>query len=141
MLDSSSLQKAVTQLEASLGYLRSESARRDGGLRTQFRAAAIQAFEYTYELGVRMIRRQLGEIVANPGELHEIDFLDLMRRAADAGLIRAAPPFRVYREKRAVTSDSFLDSRAEEIIAVLDDVVADMHFLLAELDRRNRGFV
>ncbi len=139
MLDSSSLQKAVAQLETSLGYLRSESARRDSGLRTQFRAAAIQAFEYTYELGVRMIRRQLGEIVANPGELHEINFLDLMRRAADAGLIRTAPPFRVYREKRNVTSHAYDEARAEEVVAALDDFVADMRFLLGELERRNRA--
>jgi len=139
MLDYSSLQKAVAQLETSLGYLRSDAAGRDPGLRTQFRAATIKAFEYTYELGVRMIRRQLNEIVANPGELHEINFLDLMRRAADAGLVRAAPPFRVYREKRNITSHAYDEARAEEVVAGLDDFVADMRFLLGELERRNRA--
>ena len=33
-----------------------------------------------------MIRRQLSEIVANPQELSQLTFADMMRAAADAGL-------------------------------------------------------
>ncbi len=139
MLDVTPFEKALSQLETSLGYLRSEASRTDPGLRTQFRAAAIQAFEFTYEMAVRMIRRQLGEIVANPGELREINFLDLIRRAADAGLVREVPPFRIYRERRNITSHAYDEARAEEVVGVLDAFVADMRFLLDELRRRNRA--
>ena len=58
-LDYSSLAQAVIQLQKSLDYLHSDLAREDSGLREQFRAATIKAFEYSYELAVKMIRRQL----------------------------------------------------------------------------------
>ena len=93
-LDYSSLEGAVAQLQKSFDYLHSDLARKDAQLREQFRAATIQAFEFSYELAIKAIRRQLALIVANPGELHEIDFADLMRDAADAGIVRDAPVIR-----------------------------------------------
>lgn len=103
-LDTSAFEDALGQLETSLGYLNSDLARRDAGLRKQFRAATIQAFEYNYDLAARMVRRQLAQIVLNPSELRAMPFMDLMRTAADSGLIRDARPFHLYREKRNITS-------------------------------------
>jgi nucleotidyltransferase substrate binding protein (TIGR01987 family) len=137
MLDYSPLENALTQLEKSLGYLNSAAARRDPELRKQFRAATVQAFEFTYELAMKMIRRQLAEISTNPAELPQLPFMDFIRAAADAGLVRKAPPFRVYREKRNITTDTYNEQRAEEVVAGLDQFVADMRFVLAELKRRN----
>ena len=139
MIDCSAFEKALVQLEESLGYLNSELSRKDAGLRRQFRAATIQAFEYTYELGTKMLLRQLGEIVANPAELRQMAFLDLIRTAADAGLVRAFPPFRVYREKRNSTTHTYDEAKAEDVLSVMDPFLQDMRFLLAELKRRNRA--
>ena len=47
-LDLSSLKKAIGQLEQSLYYYHSDIVQRDPGLILQLRAAAIQAFEFTY---------------------------------------------------------------------------------------------
>ena len=92
MLDTSSLRNALGQLETSLAYLRSEASQQDPGLRRQFRAAVIQAFEFTYELAIRMTRRQLAEIVATPADLREMAFVadvrflrDALARRNDAG--------------------------------------------------------
>jgi len=136
MLDASSLSRALAQLEASLRYLRSDASGADLELRKQFRAACIQAFEFTYELAIRMIRRQLMEIVANPGALRELAFMDLMRTAAEAGLVRDAPPFRLYRERRNITSHSYNEQTAEQVLAGIDDFVVDVRYLLAALERR-----
>ena len=56
-LDLSALRDALTALNVSLGYLDSDAAA-DPGLRDQFRAAAIQAFECTYELAFKFMKRQ-----------------------------------------------------------------------------------
>jgi nucleotidyltransferase substrate binding protein (TIGR01987 family) len=130
-------EKALTQLEKSLSYLKSELARQDDELRQQFRAAAIQAFEYTYELSVKMLRRQLEQILANPAELREMAFMDLIRTAAEAGLVKDVAAFRIYREMRNITSYTYDENKAEQILAVLDQFVRDMHFILSELGRRN----
>ena len=137
-LDYSSLESAVAQLQRSFDYLHSELAREDSGLYEQFRAAAIQAFEFSYDLAIRMIRKQLAQIVANPDALREMDFADLMRDAANAGIIRDPPSYMRYRELRNATSHTYNAEWAEETVDVADEFLRDMRFLLQELRERNR---
>ena len=138
-LDFSSLESAVAQLQKSFDYLHSDLARSDADLREQFRAATIQAFEFSYELAIRMIRRQLALIVANPDELREMDFADLMRDAADSGIIRDAPSYVRYREMRNRTSHAYNADQAEQTVAAMDEFLHDMRLLLEELRERNRA--
>ncbi|MFA4985924.1 MAG: HI0074 family nucleotidyltransferase substrate-binding subunit [Candidatus Brocadiia bacterium] len=137
VLDCSAFENAISQLEKSMSYLNSDASRNDSNLRDQFRAAVIQAFEFTYELGTKMIRRQLGQIAANPGELREMNFLDLIRTAADAGLVRSVPPFKVYREMRNLTAHTYDGAKAEMVLSSMSSFLEDMRFLLGELQRRN----
>jgi len=136
-LDYSSLESAVAQLQRSFDYLHGDLARTDSDLREQFRAATIQAFEFTYELAVKMVQRQLAQIVANPDALREMDFADRMRDAADAGIVRDAPSYVRYRELRNKTSHTYDADRAEETVSVIDEFLRDVRFLLQELQKRN----
>ena len=136
-LDISSFEKALRQLQRSLDYFHSDLAREDEGLREQFRAATIQAFEYSYELGMKMLRRQLEQIAANPAEIREMVFMEMIRTGAEAGLVRQVSLYRVFREKRNLTSHTYDVARAEEVLAVLPEFVDEMHFLRDELKRRN----
>ncbi len=136
-LSYSAFEKALAQLETSLRYLHSEASGHDPELRKQFRAASIQAFEYTYELGTKMILRQLEQIVPAPSGLRELNFRDLIRTAADAGLVREAPPFWLYREKRNITSHAYNEAKAEEVLTVIEPFARDMHFVLEQLKKRN----
>ena len=136
-LDYSALEDAIAQLQRSFDYLHGDLARTDSGLREQFRAATIQAFEFTYELAVKMIQRQLAQIAANPDALREMDFADRMRDAADAGIVRDAMPYTRYRELRNKTSHTYDADRAEETVLVIDEFLRDVRFLLQELQKRN----
>jgi len=136
-LDISPFEKALSQLERSLEYLHSDLAQRDEGLREQFRAATIQAFEFSYELGTKMLRRQLEQISANPAEIRSMAFMDMVRTGAEAGLVREVPQYRIFRDKRNMTSHTYDEAKAEEVLEVLDDFVEEMHFLRDELKRRN----
>ena len=136
-LDSSPLASAVEQLQRSFDYLHGDLASADSGLREQFRAATIQAFEFTYELAVKMIQRQLAQIVANPEALRNMDFADLMRDAADAGIVRDALPYIRYRELRNKTSHTYDADRAEETVSVIHEFLRDMRLLLQELRKHN----
>ena len=136
-LDYSSLESAVAQLQRSFDFLHGDLARTDPDLREQFRAATIQAFEFTYELAVKMIQRQLAQIVANPDALREMDFADRMRDAADAGIVRDAPSYVRYRELRNKTSHTYDADRAEKTVSVIDEFLRDVRFLLQELQKRN----
>jgi nucleotidyltransferase substrate binding protein (TIGR01987 family) len=138
-LDLTSLEKALSQLELSLSYLRSELAAGDPGLRAQFRAAAIQGFEYTYELAVKMIRRQMAQISAVPAELAEMTFKDLIREAADAGLVVDPESFFLYREIRNLTAHTYDEAKADKVIGTLNGFRKDVLVLLKELKRRNHA--
>jgi nucleotidyltransferase substrate binding protein (TIGR01987 family) len=138
-LDLTVLEKALGQLEQSLSYLRSDLAARDSGLRGQFRAAAIQAFEFTYELSVKMIRRQLAQISAVPAELAEMAYRDLIREAADAGLVVDPESFFLYREIRNITAHTYDEAKAERVLSVLEGFRKDVLVLVKELKRRNHA--
>ena len=138
-IDVSPLERAAAQLRRSLDYLHSDLARNDAGLREQFRAASIQAFQFTYALAVKMIRRQLAQISPNPDELRRMSFADLMRDAADAGIVRDARAYVHYREVRNRTSYAYNEEQAESIVAILADFRGEIDFLLATLRERNRA--
>jgi nucleotidyltransferase substrate binding protein (TIGR01987 family) len=131
------LENAVRQLEKSLKYLKSDLAGRDSDLREQFRAATIQAFEFTYELAVKMLRRQLEQIVPSPTELRAMAFMDLVRTGAEAGLVADVARYRVYREKRNMTSHAYDAEMAEDVLTAIEPFLADVQGLLAELKSRN----
>jgi len=137
-LDLTSLRSALAALEKSLGFLNSELAE-NADLREQFRAAAIQAFEFTHELAFKMLKRQLEQMAADPAEIDKMAYMDLVRSGAEAGLIADVARFRDYREKRNITSHTYDQAKAEQIVAVLKDFRDDIRFLLAELERRNRA--
>jgi nucleotidyltransferase substrate binding protein (TIGR01987 family) len=137
-LDLTSLRSALAALEKSLGFLNSELAD-NADLREQFRAAAVQAFEFTHELAFKMLKRQLEQMTADPAAIDKMAYMDLVRSGAEAGLIADVARFRDYREKRNITSHTYDQAKAEQIVAVLNDFRDDIRLLLAELERRNRA--
>ena len=136
-LQLSPFEKALDQLKKSLGYLKSPMAKKEPALYEQFRGASIQAFEYSFELSVKMIRRQLSQMVTNPQELTQSTFADLIRTAADAGLVEDVKRFLVYRDARNQTSHTYDAKTAEEVVKVVPDFFQDASFLLKQLQKRN----
>ena len=137
-LDLSSLRNALTALEKSLKFLASDMAK-DPDLHEQFRAAAIQAFEFTHELAFKMLKRQLEQMSADPAAIDTMGYMDVIRTGAEAGLIADIARYRDYREKRNITSHTYDQAKAEQIVSVLRDFRDDVSHLLAELERRNRA--
>lgn len=137
-LDITPLEKAVAALEKSLRFLRSEMSS-DPDLREQFRAATVQGFETVYEMAYKMIRRQLEQIVPAPGALREITFQELMRTAAEAGLVRDPRAWWNYRDLRNRTPHTYDEAEAEAIVSEVEGFFQDVRFTLAELERRNHG--
>jgi nucleotidyltransferase substrate binding protein (TIGR01987 family) len=137
-LDLSPLREALVALEKSMTYLNSEQAAADPDLREQFRAACIQGFEFSYEVAFKMLRRRLEQMAASPAEVDQMTFMQVIRSAAEAGLVPDVARFREYREKRNITSHTYDKAKAESIVAVLAAFAADVRFVLAELERHNR---
>lgn len=136
-LDYSPLERALAQLEKSLGYFHSEMGRKNPDLREQFRAATIQAFEYTYELSHKMLKRYLKATWPNPSEIDEMSFQTLIRTGWNRGLLRNSwDQWRLYRIARGTTSHTYDEVKAIEVLAIVPDFVEEARHLLTEL--RNR---
>ena len=99
------------------------------------RAGIVQYFELTYELAVKMIRKQLSEIVANPEDLAK--FRNRMREAARAGLIHDAAAYDDYRNMRTRTTHSYNCELTEKAVATMPEFLNSVRFLIEELTRRN----
>lgn len=138
-IEYSAFLNALKQLETSLAFLKSPIAESEEGLLNVLQAGAIQAFEFTYELAVKMLRRQLSLVVPVPAELKAMDYMDLVRTAAQAGLVRNVADYYEFRELRNHTSHTYDAGRARQVLSAMDRFTSEMQFLLAELKRRNDG--
>ena len=137
-LDLSPLENAVTRLEDGLVQYDSHVVREFPQIRNQMRAGAIQAFEFTYELSVGMIKRYLEQVSANPAEIEELSFRDLIRRAWQQGLLRSElDSWMRHRANRGITSHTYNDERAERVFQGIPEFLEEARHLLKELQVGN----
>ncbi len=105
----------------------------DAPLKPHLRSAVIQSFEFTYELSVRLMRRVLIERVESADLVASLSFNDLLRRAADAGLVPDAARWREWREMRNATSHAYDELTAQAVAARASAFADDASNLLDAL--------
>jgi len=130
------LDKALTQLTKSWEVYTDIS---NSKLAEFLRAATIQAFEYTYELAFKIIKRYLAQTAANPNEIASMSFNDLIRSACEKNLL--LNDLRVwlnYREKRNMTSHTYEEANAELVVSIVPDFIAEIKFLTQQLYERTQ---
>lgn len=136
-LDLSSFEKAIGQLDKMYALALSDLSKSDPDLEQAFRMAAIQAFEFTYELCFRMLKRFLKMSEPNPEGIDEATFQSLIRLACERGLLRSdLPRWMEYRRKRGTTSHTYDEQKALEVFSVIADFVGEARHLYETLNER-----
>jgi len=130
-LDLSSLEKAVLSLRRAVE--RSVKVPSD----EEVRDAVIQRFEYTYELCWKMLKRQLEQEVPNPAEIDQLSYRDLLREAAEKGMLKAVEDWMDYRNQRNITTHAYDRKKAQAVYETATRFLEHAEKLLAELKRRN----
>ena len=130
-LDLTSWKRALASLERAI--TRSTAAPNDEELRD----AVIQRFEYSYELSWKMLKRHLEQVVPDPGMVDQWSFKELMREAAERGLIAAVEPWIEYRYQRNMTAHAYDDEKARRVYETAQSFITDAKALLAAVERRN----
>lgn len=101
------------------------------------RLAAIQAFEFTYELSLKMLKRYLSLTEPNPSAAGEMTFNDLIRKGYEKGLIQSdLVMWKEYRRERGTTSHTYDEEKAREIFEDIPNFLQDAKYLLAQLQKR-----
>jgi nucleotidyltransferase substrate binding protein (TIGR01987 family) len=108
-IDLSSFAKALASLDR--GIARSQGSVGDEELRD----AVIQRFEFSYELAWKSLRRVLVEEAPSPSELDGISFRDLIRLAAEKGLVDDPVQWFAFREERNLSSHTYDAGKAVEV--------------------------
>jgi nucleotidyltransferase substrate binding protein (TIGR01987 family) len=103
-------------------------------LKPHLRSAVIQSFEFSYELSLRGLRRVLIERAGSAERITDLSFNDLLRAAADAGLLADPMTWRVWRELRNATSHAYDEAKAEAVAREVTLFCADAQALLAALE-------
>jgi nucleotidyltransferase substrate binding protein (TIGR01987 family) len=100
------------------------------------RDAAIQRFEYTYELAYKMLKRFLEITSHNPDTIDELGFRDILRVGGEVGLIDDVSAWFDFREKRNITSHAYDEAKAKEIFATIPAFAAASGKLLTGMQSR-----
>ena len=131
MLDFRSLQLTAASLAEALeaAKLRPDDA--------FVRDASIQRFEYTFELCVKSLRRQLEAMSDSPAELDALGYRDMIRAGVERGLITAEADWFRYRELRNITAHVYDPAKAAQVFAKLPLFLRDAEALLGKLMARS----
>lgn len=129
-LDLSSLIKAYDSLEEILTRYENES--NDLAIRD----AVIQRFEYTYSLALKMIRRYLELNLDEPYLVDGMNFNDLIRKSSEIGLLlNDLEKWTVYRIARNLTSHTYDEQKAIDVVSIIPDFSNEVKFLLNKLSK------
>jgi nucleotidyltransferase substrate binding protein (TIGR01987 family) len=117
MLDFRSLHIATTALAEALDESKLRPA--DNFVRD----AAIQRFEYTYELCVKSLRRQLEAMSDSPDKVDALGYRDMIRVGVERGFIGTEADWFSYREvrqhRRNTTAHVYDPAKAAQVFAQL----------------------
>lgn len=130
-LDISTFESAIARLEEGFARYRLDIAD------TQIRDGLVQRFEFTYEIGVKMLKRYLESASASPGDYKDMPFQDIIRSANEQGLLLGDwPAWRKYRDMRSRTSRTYAEDAALEVVKGIPDFLAEAAALRDALRRR-----
>ena len=137
IIDLGSLSKAIAQLEEAISYANSDLAKSDPRLALHLRAAAIQAFEFTYELSFKMLRRFLESSDASPKTIEDLDFSGLVRAGYARGLLNEEiKVWREFRQDRGTTSHAYDNDKAQEVFDKIPRFLSEAKFLRDQIAAR-----
>lgn len=131
-IDLSPLRKALALLNEALEFWNAQPD--DSRLKPHLRSAVIQSFEFSYELSIRLTRRVLIERSESADRVADLSFNDLLRAAADAGLMPQAAPWREWREMRNATSHAYDEKIAQAVAQRAAGFAVDASALLGALE-------
>ena len=131
-IDLSPLRKALGWLQEALMLWHAQAT--GTVLKPHLRSAVIQSFEFSYELSLRSLRRVLVERSGSADRITDLSFNELLRHAADAGLVKDPNAWRLWRELRNATSHAYDETKAEQVAQDAERFCVDAQALLVALE-------
>lgn len=132
IVDTVTLGKALGQLREAIAYYHSDIVAQEPRLKPLLRTAAIQAFEYSFELSIKTLKRTLIELLGKK-EVDIMPYRDVLREAAKREWINDPNQWFEFRNQRNQTSHTYSDQKAEKLFAILPEFLESAEHLLSQL--------
>ncbi len=123
-LDFTALVAALARLtEGQVRYLQDVSDQ-------QIRDGLVQRFGFAYDLSHKMLKRYLTQSSANPEAIAQMSFPALIRTASEQGLLQGdSTQWKLYRDRRNMTSHTYDEAKALEVVAIIPQFIEEARFL------------
>ena len=100
-------------------------------------SGVIKNFEFVYEIGLKMVRRQIELESASPTEVDDSNFREVLRVAGEKGLIADVEAWFKYRKMRNITAHTYDHDKAQQVYLDTLQFIGDARALLQALEARN----
>ncbi len=138
-LDLSALRKAIASLDDGVSIVNDSTwfDQQPEKVQNTVISGVIKNFEFTYEVSVKMIRRQIEIESISPTEVDQSSFREIIRISAEKGLIANVTAWFHYREMRNITSHTYDHDKARQVYREILTFAEDAQSLLTRLEARN----
>ncbi len=127
-LDIGSLEKAIASLEAAL--VRHDQTPNEDLVRD----ACVHRFKFNYDLSYKTLKRFLKATAANPTDYDSRTFQDLIHAGSERGLLMSDwSRWKQYREARSLTSYTYDETKAREVLAIIPEFFREVRYLRDKL--------
>ena len=127
----------LTSFENAINSLTSILIRYEKENDIDLRDAVIQRFEYTYSLSLKMLKRYYKQSELTDEEINGMTFYELIRIANKMGLLKSnLETWDNYRQKRNMTSHTYDEDIANDVVAVIPTFKDEAEFLLNKLKEK-----
>ena len=139
ILDLSALRDALISLHEGLEIVSDLEwfNRQSDKVQNTLIAGVIKNFEFVYEISIKMIRRRLEIGADSPADVDKMEFRNLLRSAAERGLINDVEAWFKYRKMRNITSHTYDHEKARQVYQETIVFIDDARLLLQHLEAMN----
>lgn len=138
-LDLTALRSAISSLEDGLDVVNDRVwfDQQPSKIQNTLVAGVIQNFEFVYEISIKMLKRQIEAESASPEDVDETNFREILRVAAEKGLIADVEAWFTYRKMRNITAHTYDHEKAQQVYENTLIFINDARALLRKLEARN----
>lgn len=127
-LDISALENAKNRLNEMLARYKKEA--NDEAVRD----SVIQRFEFTYSIALKTLRKYFIERAFILEEVNQMSFNEMIRTASQLNLIKSnLEKWTIYREMRNMTSHTYDEEIALQVVSIIPDFSDEITYLLTKL--------
>ena len=101
------------------------------------RDSMIQRFEYTYSISLKIMKRYLKQSEISEDEINGMTFNDIIRRSNQYGILKSnLEVWDDYRQKRNMTSHTYNENVAKDVVAIIPAFKDEARFILNKLKEK-----